>query len=288
MEERYYNENEYEKHSWFINIVRIPIVITFNLLPSRFWRWIFRKVNRERDISIIYRWVKTYRALETMYTFPFRKKGRKTTISDNFWELWWSNPRAVRNRLKLVKTLLRQSIEEVYKRKSIIQLISLGSGSARAVFEVMAINYYPVEAKLIDVNKSAIKYSQKLAATYNLNHERIKYYCGDIDNIEQYCGNGFQADIVEMVGLLDYLSSEDAIKIFKKIYKVLAPEGWFIVSNITKNIEKPFVTKGMNWPMVYRTKKELSSILSETGFAYHKIFCEPLKIHLIVLAKKIA
>jgi len=72
--------------------------------------------------------------LEVLYTFPERKAKKETTPFDNFWDRILNNTKAVRNRLHLVKRLITNAIEEKIKQgKQEIKLLSLGSGSARAV-----------------------------------------------------------------------------------------------------------------------------------------------------------
>ena len=92
-----------------------------------------------------------------------------------------------------------------------------------------------------------------------------------------------------MVGLLDYFDQEHAVEILKKIYKVLAPNGWLITCNIRPNLERPFLTKGVGWSMIYRTPQELAEIVVKAGFPASslRIIYEPLKIHGLAIAQKL-
>ena len=279
----------YERHSWIIKIVRIPIIFILNMLPSSWGKIVFTAFcNHKNDSSRVRRWATTFRALEIIYTFPLRRAKSETNFMDAFWELFLNNARSVRNRLKLVEHELLTILKEVRRRKSQLNLMSLGSGSSRAVIEVLAqLNgLFSVRVKSIDISRGAINFSRELAATYNVN--QIEWYRDYAQNLEKYCDD-FQPDIIEMVGLLDYYPDKQAIDLLKKIYKVLSPGGWLITSNIRSNFERPFVTKAINWPMIYRSPEELATILIEAGFRVEhlKIIYEPLKIHGIIIAQKL-
>ena len=279
----------YEGYSWIMKVMRIPIVSILNILPASWGRFILTVFSNNRwGAKAVCRWATTYKALEAIYTYSERRSKGEISITDFFWGSFLSNSRAVRNRLKLVKRELLTAIEQVKERKSEINLMSLGCGSARAIVEVLAqVNgILPIKTKLIDINRGAISFSKKLATIYNVN--QIEWHQDYAQNLEKYC-NDFQPDIVEMIGLLDYYSDEQAIDLLRKIYKVLSPGGWLITCNIRSNLERPFVTKTVNWPMIYRSPKQLASILIEAGFRveYLKIIYEPLKIHGVAIAQKV-
>lgn len=282
---------DYETHNWIIKIIRVPLVLIFNMLPAKWGRKIFTAFcGNQGDSVTIHRWATTYRALETMYTFQLRRSRGETSVIDNFWELFPSNTRAIRNRLALVKRELSNAINEVSKRKSEVHLMSLGSGSGRAIFEVSAQfnESPPIKIELIDISRSAINFSKELAKSYNLNQDQIKWHQDYIQNFRKYCKS--RPDIVEMVGILDYLPYEQAVDLTSGIYKILSPSGWLITCNIRPNLEQTFVTKAVNWSMIYRTPQELGNIVIEAGFDPQnvKIIYEPLKIHGLAICQKIA
>ncbi len=63
--------------------------------------------------------------------------------------------------------------------------------------------------------------------------------------------------------------------------------GQLITCNIVPNFESPFVTKGINWPLIYRRPEELARLLIKGGFQSEKIELkyEPFKIHCLAIAK---
>lgn len=284
-------DNEgFERHSWVTRIVRIPIVWILGALPTWVGRNFFLVFSRPNgDARIACRWPATYKPLEQMYTFWARKTKGETNFSDNFWELFLSNARAIRNRLKLLEQELSKAIQEVARRKGEVNLLSLGSGSARGVFETInkLDGQYPVRIKLIDTSRGALNFSKKLALSYGISD--MEQHRDLAQNLEKYYNKDFQPDVIEMVGLLDYFPHKEALELIKKIYKILSAEGWLLVSNVIPNLEAPFVTKAINWSLIYRSPTELGNLLLESGFQKEtKIVIEPLKVYALAVAKKIS
>ncbi len=283
-------DEEFERHSWVTKIVRIPIVWALGALPTQISRALFLAFSGPNgDARIACRWSATYKPLERMYTFYERKAKGETNISDNFWQLFLDNARAIRNRLKLFERQLLKTIQEMGHKKSKVNLLSLGSGSARGVFEIInSLNgQYPIRVKLIDMSRRALNFSKKLALSYGIND--IEAHRDLAQNLEKYCNKDFQPDIVEMVGLLDYFPQKEALKLMREIYKVLSPGGWFLVSNIIPNLETPFVTKDINWPLIHRKPIVVQELLLESGFRKENVelFVEPLRVYVLTVAKKL-
>lgn len=281
---------KYETPNLAMSIIRFPIIFVLNLLPARVGKKIFLAFSGPNgDTKTVFRSVATHKALEVMYTYPERRERKETTISDDFWENFLSNARAVRNRLILVEKELRKVIGDISLRNNNIKLLSLGSGSARAVFEVIKDNSHYVHLKLIDMSQQALDDGSKLIKNLNLDGSRIKieFHKDYIQNLENYCV-GFQPDAVEMVGLLDYFAENHAIDLIKKIYKALVPGGYLITCNVVPNTESPFVTKGINWPLICRQPEELAKLLIKGGFSPENLTLkyEPFKIHCLAIAKK--
>lgn len=166
-------------------------------------------------------------------------------------------------------------------------LLSLGCGSTRAVINALSqFNNQPeIRSKFIDINRDALEYGQKLAKESNVSGQ-LEWYRNWIENLENYCDENFQPDIIEMMGLLDYFNRKRAIDIVRRIHKTLSLDGWLIVSNICPNLERPFITKGVGWSMIYRRPQELAEIMNEAGFSDYRLIYEPLKIHGLAIAQK--
>ncbi|MDO8601465.1 MAG: class I SAM-dependent methyltransferase family protein [bacterium] len=281
------NKNiNYETNSW-LNILRIPLLLILNALPKKLAQKIFLAFSAsDGDPTTVFYGATTYKALETLYTFRDRRDRGETTFFDFFWENFLNNARAIRNRLQLVKQELHRAIADVRQGNEPVRILSLGGGSARPVLEAVR-DEEAVKVRLVDISRDAIDYSKALAASFNLNGQ-IEWRRGFAQSIGKHCKD-FDPNIVEMVGLLDYLTREQAIDLLAKIHNKLLPGGWLITCNIRPNIESPFVAKGINWPMIYRKPDELGDILVKAGFSIDKIriVYEPLKIHGLAIAQKV-
>ncbi len=106
-------------------------------------------------------------------------------------------------------------------------------------------------------------------------------------NIEKFC-NDWQPDIVEMVGLMDYLDDKTAIEMIGKIYHHLGQNGSLIFSNINNNQEQRFVEEIVDWFQIYRHPDQLGELLISGGFGsqHCRIICEPLGIQTIAIGTK--
>ncbi|MDD4607013.1 MAG: class I SAM-dependent methyltransferase [Patescibacteria group bacterium] len=276
----------YENIGFWGWLLRFPLVFLINILPGFLSRIIFTIFSkRDSDTQIVLNNPTKYPALETMYTF----KGSDRSIADCFWQKFLRNAMAIRNRLKLTKKEISLIIKQVYLHKRNINIVSLGSGSARAVIEALAeidLNL-DVRANFIDLSRDAINFSKELASEKGITSLNLQWHRSRAENVSKIC-NGFQPDIVEMVGLLDYYPFDEAVELIRAIYETLPDGGHLITCNISPNIERAFVTKALRWPMIYREPKEIRDILVSAGFSIDRvnILYEPLGVHGLAIAIK--
>lgn len=285
-----YDENlGLETNSFLKNIFNFFFIPILNSLPKNF-KHLIRKTNN--SASVVIDNATSHKALEVLYSkgelFSLRK------IGDSFFKYIWfniNNSKAVRNRLKFVTRELRKHLQSISNSDKEINILSIASGSSRAIIETVKDGHYLRNAKLsitfLDKNNDAIEYSKKLST--QIDHLPIK-----LEWINDSAGNFLRNpsykkyDIVEIVGLLDYFSDEKVVEAFRGIYSILESGGILITSNINHNVEEKFITRVIDWPMVYRTVEELAELVKQSGFDYNciKCFYEPFKIHGIVVAKK--
>ncbi len=219
--------------------------------------------------------VGTFRALEVMYTYS-------PSSSGSFWERVWQslgNAKALRNRLKLVKTLVRNALERVGEG---VTLLSLGSGSGRALLEVLA------EAKpsnvrrvvFVDLSRDALEAGKELAKQLGVDSAyQLDWYRNSVQDLTRFAH--LSPTIIEMVGLLDYFPAKEAVCLLSNLYQILAPSGIFIVGNVRWNEEALFVERAVGWHLIYREPEEIFQLLREAGFPAEgiRIYYEPMQIH---------
>ena len=229
--------------------------------------------------------VASWRALDIIYNRRFGQTKDFRGYVDSFWGNML-NCQAVRNRLKLVKQEIRRAILQFSNHQE-VRLLSLAAGSAQGIIEVIAelkTNGLHVRALLLDIDPTALDYAMQLARA-----------CGIADQIETVeasvaqvarVSRDFRPQIIEMLGLLDYIPQAKAIKLVRKIYESLEGKGIFLTCNIRCNSERHFLKWVINWSMIYRTPAELAEIVCKAGFNDCRLVYEPLKIHGLVITRK--
>jgi len=95
-------------------------MMILNILPKSFANAIFLVFSGlNGDTKTVFDSVTTHKALEVMYTYPTRKKKGETSLSDDFWENFLSNAKAIRNRLILAEKELLKAMKEISWTKTI-------------------------------------------------------------------------------------------------------------------------------------------------------------------------
>lgn len=227
-----------------------------------------------------------WKALDIIYNYWQRER---ENIFTDFW-LKIENAKAVRNRLKLIKFLLTESIKEISKKDDKIRLISVASGSAQGVIETISQTKEKgivVKTVFIDLDPIAIEQSKKLAQKMGVENQII--FVNKTASAVREIGREFKPNLIEMVGFLEYRPFDKTVKLISSIYQALEKEGVFLVSQIAPNPESFFLKEVINWQMIYRQPEELAKILSLAGFSLDNcvFYGEPLKIHCIAECKKL-
>jgi SAM-dependent methyltransferase len=237
-----------------------------------------------KSARIVKTQAKTWRALEEIYSYQFNKPTSISSLVDNFWHSRIANCRSVRNRLVITKSKLLSEITKLQLPE--VRVISLACGSAQAVIEVtaeMKRRGVVVKVVLIDIDQTALDYARLLAVKHEVS-EQIQFVKGSVSRIVKI-SRDFQPHVVEMVGFLDYVPDDGAVRLISRIKEALLPGGVFITANITHNLEMMFVQEVMDWDMIYRTRKQIINILAKAGFQEISILAEAEKIHLIAIAR---
>lgn len=252
--------------------------------PGLLWSGLSEPCKRIREH------VATHRALDVVYFFDKMiptLNGFEKWVSI-FWLKWvMINPKAVRNRLKLVhKELLKQVIDYTNEtgRKE-INLLSVACGSAPAVFEVtkeFQQNGIKLNVTLLDLDEEALEYCAKIADEIGI---QIKLVNASTRSLSDFFKRE-QFDIVEMVGFLDYRNHDQSVALLTNIRNLLKKDGRLLTANIIGNSEVYFMKLIVSWPMNYKKPNELADISRAAGFRETKVIKEPIGIHAVAICKK--
>lgn len=228
----------------------------------------------------------SWRALDIIYNRQLvNTNGRLGRMVDIFW-LDIRNAQAVRNRLVLVRQELSKAIDGFADRGE-VRILSLAAGSAQGVVEVLS-EYkrrgQNVQALLVDLDETALEYARELAERSAV-ADRVQIKRDTVAKVKRLA-RAWQPQIIEMIGLLDYLPDERAVKLLQKIGESLPPGGIFLTANIRSNGERHFLKWVINWPMLYRSREQLAAIVASANFSRCRIVYEPFGIHGLAVAVK--
>ncbi len=279
-----------ERNSILKSLVNLVLVPILNNLPASF-RKLIRKSHESANEVIVN--ATNHKALEVLYSHG--KPHRSRSPMQRFFHYVWfhsNNSRGVRNRLRIVKRELKDLFSEKASALLPLEVMSIASGSARAVIESLkdsgAAGVVPISGIFLDKNPDAISYSKALAEEFLEGSHSLEWVNDTVGNFFKTHEPKDRFDAVEMVGLLDYFDNEKTVDTFKKIRHSLKPGGKLITANISPNSERKFVTQAIGWPMIYRSAEDLAKLLLEAGFSHDKmkVMYEPLKVHTVIVAEK--
>lgn len=226
-------------------------------------------------------------ALNTCYNFT---EGHGPSVLHRTLDTWWMNIRnaqAVRNRLKIAKRELHVAVRGFAVPGRPVRILSLAAGTAQGVIEVAAeCNALGIatEIMLIDQDLTALGYAKELARKHNVQINTVQ---GNVVFFTRFVGE-FKADIVEMMGLIDYLRDGLAIPLLRKIRLHLGRGGTLFTCHIHPNGESYFLKHVVDWDngMLYRTREAFEDLLIDSGFLAPRLLTEPHGIHSIAIAVK--
>jgi len=288
-------ELKYEKTAgWFYYFVFLPImffttawvaikkmIFGKNLKTNAFW---FDGLSSTcRDIKEN---ATTWRALDIIYNYLPPKNFSLSERVTHFWNNLLS-VRATRNRLKLVKYYLKQEMKTLLNNSSEVRIISVASGSAQGVIEVISeFKDKPIKAIFLDLDKTALEHSKKLAEKAEVKN-KITFVNKSARDLEEITKE-FRPQIIEVVGFIMYRPDERVIKLIERIYHILPRDGVLLISQDNHTIEKFFLYYVANWPIIFRSPKKFMELLIQGRFNPKncKIIYEPLKMHGIAICKK--
>ena len=216
-----------------------------------------------------------------------------SSCSKKTWEAFVGGTKAARSvkyRLQLVTQLMKdQSINILTNNPdSKVNILSIACGSSRAPLQVIQqVNkVFPgkIEAFLNDSDPQALELSRIRAQLLSVT-DLVQYPQATFPRLNSTYPSK-SADIVEAVGIGDYLDFEQCAALFKIARRALKPTGKFIYTNICSTDEKPYLD--IVWkPMHYRSLKDLVNLVIAGGFDKEKtiLILDPTKTMCIVVSE---
>jgi len=272
-------------------MVRVVTVPFLNFLPEGVIKLFMRKTSR--DASVVVAKGGTTHALEAMYGRSQRKlfsRGILQGIADIFWHHIVSQPKSLRNRLKIVQKVMGEKIIILLKARRDISILSIAGGSSRSImYTLQSLRALGIKSNIrvvtIDKDITALDVGKRIANELKL-QDCFEWVHGTASQVSTLFPNK-KFDMVEIVGLLDYFDFARAVRLISLSKELLNEGGFIIIANVMPNSEKPFVHK-TGWPaMYYRTPEETRQLLVASGFVHsNEVLIEPLNIHCVCVGQK--
>ena len=281
-----------ERHTLAEKIIRIVSVPILNNIPGSVIQGAMKSTSRDAE-EVVSKGGSTH-AMDVMYDRPGRKlfsRGVFEGIADSFWHHCISQPKAIRNRLKIVELAVENILrEKLAKDGGNVVILNLGGGTSRSIIDVLKKlrNSYSIDGvKVINIDRdpAAIETCRLNVAGEGL-MENFTWINDDVFNMGKSVKEG-TVDIVEMIGILDYLTDEKVQEILRLIHAVLKPGGTLITANVHPNREMKMLRR-MGWPKMYfRTARDFEKVLrSVWPEPKPDVVVEPLRVHNIAILRK--
>ena len=219
-------------------------------------------------------------ALSSIYNWKPTEKGILGCL-----EWYYMNGRgcqALRNRYRCVVGILESEIERSIEIHGEARILSLAAGTCQSVFDAASSFGDKVKILAIDADQSALETSRSLAAQYGI--KNVEWRLGNALNPEKVA-DGFNPTIVEVVGLIDYLSDTAIKGLLRRISKMLTDGGIVITAHIHDHQERLVIEELLDWEMKYRTRHELETIMSLGGFEDFVTATEPHEMFTVIYGR---
>lgn len=253
-------ENNSDSHERQMLIEIISPALTVNTMQGHAYH---KPYNYAGDFEII----------DKIYT-SFKSDDEKYRKWDEFFHSQEA-PCAVRNR----KTFLLNTLNRITQEKKSIQVLNVGSGPGRDVFDFFEkTSSSLVHFDCIDNDYKAIEYASKLCKPYLNQVSFINTNIFKFRATQQY-------DLVWSAGLFDYLNDKLFIFLLKKLYSVLKPGGFLYIGNFSdQNPTRKYMEIFGNWYLCHRSEQQLHNLALQAGIAHLNIdiSSEPLGVNLFL------
>jgi hypothetical protein len=200
-----------------------------------------------------------------------------------------SNPisMASRNRRKLIVSKLSEIVKS-RAGESQLSIIGVGAGPGLHVQEAICqsgIEPARVKAYLIDRDSDAFEYGRQCARDRGIEN-CVSFVQGDAREIRRVLPH-VEPQIVKVVGLLEYLTDDQALDLLRALREVMVPGAQILTHGIVDRYNTaPFVARTFGLKHVYRTGSQVRQMLETLGFHSIEMSQEPLKIYPILIARK--
>jgi len=191
---------------------------------------------------------------------------------------------SARNRRRMAVSALKNLIYR-HCAQGDVHIVGIGTGPGFNVLEAMVdANTDRVFAYCIDEDVDAFEFGRRLADEMGLGG-RVRYIAGNAVNLEHLLE--VVPHIVKMVGILEYLTDDQVMELFRVSHRMLPMGGSILVNSMrdTHGVDR-YLRRVFNWHLNYRTPQKILRLFEECGFGDFHHRSDPLGVYSIVVASK--
>lgn len=246
-----------------------------------------------KNLLSVSRLAGTHKALKTVYDGPAIPESSPEELEWAHLGLHINNGKGVRNRLRIVEEEIKHVASNFNLRNgNKFNVLSVAAGSGIGVIRSLASlgpdKIEKTNLLMVDNSKSAKRDGEVLASQLGLGRS-AEFKLQDILATSEYLGTTFSLNLVEAVGIFDYLDDKTAHNLLAALHEHMTSGSTLLISNIIPNDEQKLLKKVILWPdMIYRKEDELLELVQKAGFKQDlmKLVQEPCGIYNIIFAKK--
>jgi extracellular factor (EF) 3-hydroxypalmitic acid methyl ester biosynthesis protein len=206
-----------------------------------------------------------YEIIEKIY-----QKSISTAAHLRNWDLFihvQSAPRAVRNRKRYFKRLLR-CLEALYEQRDALRVLNVASGPARDVYEFLRDNHGNIHFDCVEQDEDAIDYATNLCASLL---DRVTFI--QVNALRMRTKRRYQ--LIWSAGLFDYFNDKVFKFMLKRLLTFLDEGGELVIGNCSeRNPTRDHMEILCDWHIFHRSAGKLAQLARECGAAEGDIYVD--------------
>lgn len=154
-------------------------------------------------------------------------------------------------------------------RTTPVRWLSIAAGTGQPTFDAVRLFAVKPHFVLTDINEAIMEFARNLAQKYGLDEEQVEIRQLDISNRTALRDtlDSVRPDVVEMMGLMEYLDDKTVIGVVKEILPRLPKGAVFVFTNMRTDHPELLTHKhAVGWPgVIQRSVDEVATLLKKAG-----------------------
>ncbi len=269
-------EIKFEKAGSLARFLRTVLVNPVaNYTPPGLMRWLLRATGSELAAA---NWADPggWRSMVISYQGRCRQWSDKVLVGGG------TVPMALRNRRRLAGRILANLIDTCPRQP--VEVVCVGAGPGMIVVDALRQARRPARATLIDLSDDAHDYARELARREGVSRS-VRCVTGDVCQIARHLDG--RVDIVEMIGICEYLRDEQIVSIVQALTDVMPASGTVVFNSLSdRHGTDRFFRRVFGLHMNHRSVEALCGLMRQAGLGSFESLGEPLGVYHVVTARK--